>query len=69
MTQLQYSKIDFFTEKTAVKIPEVEQVEQCNTPGAPNDELAELMREQNLLLRIILIILLFFVFIKMFEKN
>jgi len=34
-----------------------------------NDELVELMKDQNQLLRVLLIIMVFFVFIKILERN
>ena len=46
-------------------------VDTKNTVLQPqqNDELVELMKDQNQLLRVLLIIMVFFVFIKILERN
>jgi len=82
MSTLQYSEIEFFTKTEEPKKEEYKPqvIEYVDPPQQPVitqppvsqsdiNQLIELMKEQTLILRILLLISIFFVFIKIFENK
>ena len=69
---LSYSPIDFFKEyQDSVPVTQVSDLVPQTPDPAPqmtNDQLVQLMIEQNFLLRILILIGVFFVVIKLFER-